>query len=365
MINNIKTYLQDPLLVRPDWTISVNRDKSALWLDKNENLDPFLSKAIQDVMREINPIALSSYPDFATLYKRLAEVVGVPSNYLALTAGSDGAIKATFEVFVSPGDVVIHTSPTFAMYTVYCRMFGAKASAVNYRVGPNGPLLTPLEILGAIKNNKPKLVCIPNPDSPTGSVLNEGDLRKIIETCREVNSVILIDEAYYPFSSQTCVPWVAEYKNLIVARTFAKAWGLAGLRIGYVVACPETIEYFHKVRPMYEVSTVAGEIVLAMLSNEDQMLQSVQRLKQGGRYFSDEMSFLGFKCIRGAGNFLHVSFGAAENLVHQALDGHVLYRKNFTDECLQGYSRFSFTTTEQFESIVRIIKKALTEGNKK
>src|SRR5262249_55964526 len=155
--------------------------------------------------------------------------------------------------------------PTFAMYPVYARMYGAATSTLDYQSSTRGPTLSLDAVISTIGEVRPKLVCLPNPDSPTGTVFESAALRRIVEAAGEVGALILVDEAYHPFCEITAASWVDEYEHLVVARTFAKAWGLAGLRIGYGVAAPACAKLLHKVRPMYEVNTLAVAVMERML----------------------------------------------------------------------------------------------------
>ena len=351
-----RTPLLNPDLVRPDSSKSVPRLSDRLWLDKNENLDPILLEFTAGILRNIDPSNLATYPEPAALYRKLAAWLDVAPDALILTPGSDGAIRLTFEAFVGEGDTVAHTLPTFAMYPVYCQMFGAQAEPVNYERGPRGPSLTSERILAHLSKVKPRLFCLPNPDSPTGTVLSLDELRAIVDLCARLDTIVLIDEAYHPFHDATCVPWTRESRHLVVARTFAKAWGLAGLRIGYAVGHPETIRYYHKLRPMYELGAFSIAFVERMLDHVDVMEASVQRINDGKRYFSGQMAALGFDVLPTHGNFQHVAFGAHAEAIHAALEGRVLYRKDFKDECLRGYTRFSMTTMEKIAPIVEAIR---------
>lgn len=351
-----RTAVASPELARPDWTKGVPRDTRLLWLDKNENTDPILAGITSRVLSDIDPSTIFTYPECTPLYNKLSNDLGVPANCLLLTHGSDGGIRSVYEAFINPGDVVVHTVPTFAMYAVYSQMYDANVFKLEYRDSENGPLLSLTEFIEAIKRVRPKLVCLPNPDSPTGTVFAPEELREIIEACGSVGALILIDEAYYPFYSETCLPWIEEYHHLAVTRTFAKAWGLAGLRIGYVAACPEMIQLLHKVRPMYEVNTIAVAVVEKMLDYKDEVLKSVERLNAAKSEFLETMRGLGLRTFNSEGNFMHVAFGKYASEVHSSLKNMVLYRQDFSQPCLKGYSRFTSTTKECFKPVIERIK---------
>lgn len=353
--------LLNPALQRPSALNSKPRDSDHLWLDKNENLDTVLEAVLHGVLLELPSQALTTYPEAGEIYRRLARWLGVEPDQLLLTPGSDGAIRLVFEAFVEQGDAVVHTSPTFAMYPVYSQMFGADTHALEYAKTDKGPYLDPQVILAALRDYKPKLLCLPNPDSPTGTVLKAEALREILTVCESTGTLLLLDEAYHPFYEWTAVPWTESSRNLVVARTFAKAWGAAGLRIGYAVAHPETIALLHKMRPMYEVNTVAVEFMSRMLDMSAEMMRSVARINEGKRYFQQEMQSLGFDVLPTAGNFMHVAFGLHGPAIHAALASKVYYRVAFDCRCLEGFSRFSMAPRPIMEQVAVIIRRTVFE----
>lgn len=351
--------LADPALVRPDRTRPEARDPNRLWLDKNENPDPALAAVVREAIASLPPEAHFAYPDLATLYRKLARHVGVGIESLMLAAGSDGAIRAVFETFVSPGETVVLTAPTFAMYPIYCRIFGARAVAVEYRVSNAGPTLPAEALIETIAREKPRLVCLPNPDSPTGTVFALAELERIVAAAGRAGAAMLLDEAYYPFHPETALPLIARHPHLIVARSTGKAWGMAGLRIGYAVADARVAAMMHKVRPMYEVGTFSAAVLERMLERHVDVTASVARLLAGKRAFLDAMEALGFRVLRGAGNFSHVAFGARAETIHAALADLAYYRKDFAEPCLKGFSRFSAATPEQMAPLIARIRSAV------
>lgn len=350
-----------PSLTRPDWTTGTPRDPRKLWLDKNENTDPALSVVVAEVMRGLPAEAYFTYPESALLYAKLANSLGVDPRNLVLAAGSDGVIRSVFAAFIGDGDRVLITKPTFAMYPVYCRMHGAAVTELEYEPSAQGPWLDPQRVIETIRAVRPKLVCIPNPDSPTGTVFAEDAFRAIVAAAADVEAVLLVDEAYYPFYDRSVVTWIKSAPHVIVARSTGKAWGCAGLRLGYAVASPEVAVLLHKVRPMYEANTIAIMGFERLLDHQADMLASVDRLQAGKAAFLDAMTVLGLRVLRGHGNFLHVAFAEHAAAVHAALDELVLYRKDFAEPCLKGFSRFSATTAELFQPVIARIQDVVGE----
>ena len=354
-----KASVADPSLIRPDWTKGEPRRADMLWLDKNENSDPALAKVVAEVLASLPPETLYTYPETAALYRKLADWTGLAPENLVLAAGSDGAIRAVFEAFVSPGDVVLHTDPTFAMYPVYCRMYGADAHALEYRARENGPELSASDFIEAIERLSPRLICLPNPDSPTGTVITPDGLSAIIDAAGNVGAVMLVDEAYHPFYGESVIGLTSDYPHLVVTRSTGKAWGMAGFRIGYSAAGTEMAAILHKVRPMYHTNTIAIAAFTAMLDHASDMEASVERLNAGKGHFLNRMSGLGFRTLNGHGSFLHVAFGQHAGAIHAALADVAYYRLGFSEPCLRGFSRFSSTTIDRFDRVADTIEKAI------
>lgn len=347
------------LVTRPDWTRS-QRPPARLNLDKNENTDPALLALIGRLSQEIPASSMVTYPDTSALYQRLGTFLSISPASLLLTAGSDGAIRSVFEAFVLPGDRVLFTDPSFAMYAVYAAMFGAEPITLAYRRSEQGPLLDLERLIELIGSSRPRLICLPNPDSPTGTVLPEAAMLRVAEAARDAGAVLLVDEAYYPFHPWTMLPWIGRFDNLVVARTFTKAWGLAGSRVGFAAACPRLAAILHKVRPMYEINGVGVALTERLLDHAGEVDRSVARLLEGKAGFVSDMTRLGFRTLPTAGNFLHVAFGDQAPAVHATLSGRVAYRVGFDADCLAGFSRFTITTRERFAEVTQLIESALS-----
>lgn len=355
-----KESYQDPTLTRPDWTKDISRNESLLWLDKNENLDPALAKKLQSLLQEMKPYSINTYPETAKIYKKLAVLDKLaPENFL-LTNGSDGSIRTVFDVFVKPGDKVLHSAPTFAMYAVYSKMFGAKVISFDYDASANGPVFDIEGFFQVIKNEKPKVVCLPNPDSPTGTVISPEKMNELIALTADLGCMLLVDEAYYYFYNNTVIDQVNRYPNLLVCRTFSKAWGAAGIRVGYLAGHPDVMKVLHKNRAMYEVGTFSSEFIYLLLDHEKEVLASVQRLTEGRDYFAAELKKMNFVTTISHGNFLHVNFADHREKIHAALKSVVLYRADFIGvKGLEGFSRFSLGTKEQMQTIINQIRSVL------
>ena len=352
----LKTKLKN--LYRPDWTIGYERDPKKFWLDKNENSDNKLFEISKKILKLINKRAIFSYPNLSPLYKKLSKNLKLSEKRILLTAGSDAGIKTIFEAFVDEHDVVVRTEPTFAMYSVYSKIFNVKEILIEYKKTNYGPQIQLEKLLNVISIKKPKLVCLPNPDSPTGHSFSPKEIEKILEKSKLTNTFVLIDEAYYPFYPHSSINFLKKYNNLIIIRTTSKAWGLAGLRIGYVISSKKIIQEIHKVRPMYEINSIGAEIFKEFLNKKKVVNKSVNRLLKGKLYFKKELKNLGFKTfLKEEGNFIHVNFGKYSRPILNKLNKRFYFRNHESHGSMKNFSRFTITTKKNFSIIIKIIKK--------
>lgn len=351
----VRASLANPELYRPNQYDSWPRQTNILGLDRGECIDPELTGIALNILRNLPAESVYCYPVPGPLYRRLARHLNVTEDRLLLTRGSDGAIKTVFETFIDPGDTVLFPDPTYQMYSVYAQIFGARTELVPYAMTAAGPVIEADALARRIVEYKPKLVGLPNPDNPTGFAFSADQMRQIIEAAGEADALILVDEAYYPFHDVTVLPWIEKYGHLIVARTFSKAWGLAGLRLGYTAATPKLTVALHKTRNMVEADGVSMALAERLLDHETDVRDSIERLKAGRAYFADQMNALGFHAIETAGNFIHVDFKELRSDVEQALSNVARYRV-FADTCLRDYLRFTTTTIDLFSSVIDTIR---------
>ena len=145
-------------LNRPSWISQDHRSLDRLWLDKNECADPEMNGVVVQSLSKISGETVFSYPDLDILYQKVAIFANVSPENILLTSGSDGAIRACFELCIASGDKVILTRPTFAMYGIYSKIYGAEVTWVDYEASENGPVLTVDKFISTIEKIKPKIL---------------------------------------------------------------------------------------------------------------------------------------------------------------------------------------------------------------
>ncbi len=336
-----------------------------LRLDKNENIIGFEKGFIAILRQEITSDFLTSYPEVNPLYQKIARWTGCKPENIYLTAGSDAAIKSVFEVFVEPEDIVALVSPTYAMYYVYAKMFQADIIEIPYH---EGLALPPGDILNTITTQKPKLLCIANPNSPTGTILSQNDLTNIISTAKEQNTIVLIDEAYYLFYPNTCISLIDDYPNLVVTRTFSKALGLASARLGFAAAQSETAQYLMKVRPMYESNSYAVRCAELVLDNMHLIEQNLEVFRKGKACLEKELDRLKIPHFQSYANFVLIDVGSYEESIRIGTTMYkqkILIGSGFKDNLLQNFIRVTVGSEAQMKYFIEKLGATLRSSQSK
>lgn len=321
--------------------------------DKNENMSAWDKKSLACIYDSIKPEEFSMYPEPACLHKKLAKYLGVKEDQVLLTNGSDGGIKSAFEILVEPGDSVAILDPTYAMYDIYIKMFGAKKISIGF---DEDFRIDRKKLLGVIFR-KPRLIALANPNSPTGTVLEPDFLIELIRKAKQQGIAVLIDEAYFHFYPHTVIREVENFSNLIVLRTFSKALGAASIRLGYVVANPDIIEAFFKVRPMYEAHTFALKIAEYILDHPRRIMDYIRQESEGKKYITEGIRKMGLNVFSGAANFVLVKVGRRRKQIYYYLKSKgVLVYLPFENTFLRDYFRITTGPKEKMEIILDKLK---------
>lgn len=212
-------------------------------------------------------VAMERYPEPEELLAGLSAYTGFPEDMILLGAGMDGVMDTLTRIFLEPGDTTFIPTPTFSYYEILTIMAAARPI-----FSPRGPQH---ELAEAVPE-KAKMAFLCSPNNPTGNVLSEKELRAILES---TDAIVFLDEAYVEFSERSLVHLVREYDNLIVGRTLSKAFGLAGMRLGYALAPSWIAEQYRRAAPpFYGISSASAAAGAAALSDLPFMRRSVERI---------------------------------------------------------------------------------------
>ena len=228
-------------------------------------------------IKEIKSFDLRTYPDTHLIYEQVAKWLKVKNDQIIIHEGADGGLLRVFDVFISGGDKVVTCSPSFNV-SVYCKMFGAKHYPLKLKVDSYNYFE---ELCKKIKKVRPKLIAIANPNQPIEVMLTLKQINAVCKLAEKIGSLVIIDEAYYHFNNVTAQPLINKFKNLIVVRTFSKAFGLAGMRIGYTISNKKIIGLMLSIKPIYEINAFNMKLVRLLIKNIKVMKDYVQEVHKG------------------------------------------------------------------------------------
>lgn len=299
------------------------------------------------------------YPDGSAFYltRELASRLGLTPANIILGNGSNEIIEFAAHAFLNAGDNVVVSQYAFIAYKIIATLFNAETievSGPNYGQDLNGMLeaITP----------RTRLVFIPNPNNPTGTLVSQPDIDRFMERVPD-GVVTVFDEAYYEFldSPPDTLRYVRENRNVIVLRTFSKIHGLAGLRVGYGIAAPAMIEILQKTREPFNVNSIGQVGALAALGDQEHQRKTKETVDAGRTYLANEFARLKLEFVPGAANFLMVKVGDGSRIFQEMLRRKVIVRP-LVGYGLKEWVRISVGTMEQNEKCIFALSESLTKS---
>ncbi|PAV11975.1 histidinol-phosphate aminotransferase [Methanosarcina spelaei] len=328
---------------------------SIIKLGSNENPLGPSPKAIQALVNVASYANIYPSADAIELREALSKYTGFPvSNLIASGPGMDGLLDGVCRLVIERGDEVIIPTPTFAYYELPARACGGKPVFVRRKQDFS---IDPEKILEAA-SGRTKIIFLCSPNNPSGNLLPENDLRKILETTR---ALVFVDEAYVEFADRNLAGLVREYDNLVVGRTFSKVFGLAGLRLGYGIM-PEWLakEYIRAATP-FSVSLPALKAGVAALSDTEHRKKSIDLARKGREYLKEKIPF---KVYPSQANFVLVDVAPlkAKAVTQNLMKKGIIVRScdSFRDAG-DSFIRVTVGTPEQNEIIVRAFEAVKNE----
>lgn len=309
----------------------------ALRLDMNENPGGLPFAFVEEVKRKLTPEYLSTYPEKDRLVNLIAEHNNIQPNSVTVTNGSDEAMGLAFRCFGKPASNLVTVAPTFEMYGVYAGMNGLEHKTVDYK---DDFTLDVKALIDAIDSST-SMVVILNPNSPIGVVYSEAEARAIIKKARAVGAVVLIDEAYHYFYKRTFIPFITEYDNVLVLRTFSKICSIAGLRIGYALGNPELIDVLERAESTFNVNSVGVLFAEEILKNPRIIEEQRIAEEDGRKWLTKTLTASGYKALSLEGNFVLFKPSMPSGDVVAALKERNIWTRDYSRGILAGYLRVS------------------------
>jgi histidinol-phosphate aminotransferase len=331
--------------------------RDALRLDFNENTLA-CSPKVREVLGSISAGSLTRYPERAPVEAIVASHVGVLAEQLALTNGVDEAIHVLFETFLEADDELLLPVPTYTMYEVYASATDARVVAVQAA----DDLVFPFERLIAAITSRTKIIAVANPNSPSGSVATRDQLMELAQ--RAPQAVLLVDEAYYHFHGETVMDLVGTLPNLLVARTFSKAYGLAGLRLGLLAGPAGLMRWIRRVLSPYSVNSIALACLPPALDDHAYIDWYVSEVLSGRSDFEAALDKVGLRRWSSRANFVLIDIGQQHReFVRLMRAAGVLVRDRSNDPGCEGRVRITIGTREQMKQAITALNETVSSLN--
>lgn len=337
-----------------DLTLYYNPDVrgSPLRMDTNTNPlgeNPACKEALEDCL----DMDLGQYPNTYgdDLRRELAKFYGVHMDNVVVGNGSDEILDIIFKTWMEPGGNVVMAYPAYSLHGWFAQINGGGAVQVDLKSDYQ------LDVDGLL-NAKGNLVIICTPNNPTSNTFHKDDIVRLIEGS---DRPVVVDEAYGEFAGESFIPLVDKYPNLIVTRTFSKAYALAGMRVGYSIANKELTLAMQKVKVPYSLNKVAEHVAIKAIQNQDFVRRTVEVVNRERKYLENGLTELGFHVFPSEANF--ILFRCPKDsgeLVKRLGAKHVLIRDFGTKRMLENCARTTIGTRDQndflLEKMTEVVK---------
>ena len=347
---NVHLPVRKAILNRRTYEAPAEGRSDKLRLDFNENTSG-CSPAVRRALAKLTTKQLAMYPEYQAPTRRIARYLGVGREELLLTNGGDDALRVFFDAFVDSSSSVLICEPTFPMYRYYAEIYGARIAVLRHGC----EMEFPLEGVIAALRKKPRVLFIANPNNPTGTLLQEEALRRIVKAA--THTAVVMDEAYAEFSDFSAMPWIRKYPHLFVAKTFSKVAGLAALRLGAVIACKDSLALVRRAMPPFPVNLAALVAAEAALNDRATMRRYVNGVKRLRAWFAEELEKLGVKTYPSAGNFLLANFGPSGPPLFQNLEKQGILLRDRSKDIGPGFVRITIGTQSEMRRLLKSIRK--------
>jgi len=348
---NIKDLVRSNIINLKPYTSARNMYDRGILLDANEN-------SFGSTFTGINGLQLNRYPD--PRQKDLKNITGkfysIPEENLFFGVGSDEIIDLLIRIFCEPNkDKVIIPEPTYGMYKVACDINNVETIHVLL----NDNFQIDFDSIKEKYSDNVKIIFLCSPNNPTGNLLNKSDINSL---CKEFKSIIIVDEAYIDFAGNSSViNEIKNYPNLVVLRTFSKAWGLAAIRLGFCCANPEITNILLKVKAPYNINSLTRYVVEKAIENcaqRDQYIKSILRERE--RLKNQLESLKGIeKVFESDANFLLIKCSEPKEVQQKLAEKGIIIRDRSGQPKLEGCLRISIGTEKENDLLWSEIKKIL------
>lgn len=331
--------------------LSERLESPVLKLDCNEATYPPSPLVKKRLIEFIEGQPLNWYPDTQAqdLRRALTRYVGYSPECIATFNGCDHALETLCQAYVEKGDEVVIFSPTYDNF----RVFAENAGGVIVPIFAKSPFETNVEGLKEVLSPKAKIVYLANPTNPTGVTYSKNEIQFILETSS--SSLVIVDEAYFEFWGETSLPLIKNYPNLVVTRSFSKAFGLAALRCGYIVSDPRNIDAINKIRNGKSINALAQVAAEAALEDLSYIQTQIQKIRESKSWLLRELQEMGIFAIDTPANFVLIQASSPEAVEKALQSENVLVRNRSQITQLEGFLRVTVGMKAEMEQLLGVL----------
>jgi len=329
--------------------------RTGLRLDFNESTVG-CSPRVMARLRSLDSELLARYPEREPVENEVANFLGLDQAQVLLTNGVDEAIHLLCATYLDPGDDALIVVPTFAMYAIFAQAEGARV--VEVRAGDN--FTFPSKDLLAQLSLRTRLIAVANPNNPTGAAAAGNVLIQIAQEAPR--AAVLVDEAYFEFHGETLIDHTRQMQNLFVTRTFSKAYGLAGLRIGILAGEARQMAMVRRVASPYNVNAAALAVLPEALQDQEYVGRYVAQVRSNREKLQQELGNLGLHYWPSHANFVLVRVGSAHTEFARAFRDHgILVRDRHTDPGCEGCVRLTVGSDEPTQTLIGALRNVVEQ----
>lgn len=330
--------------------------RSGLRLDFNENTGGCSPRVIER-LRQLQPEQLACYPEREPVEREVASFLGLQPEQVLLTNGVDEAIHLICEAYLEPDDGALIVVPTFAMYEICAAATGAQVIPIPADKDFRFPTS---KVLAHATAPKARLIAIANPNNPTGAAVSAEDLLLIARSAPQ--AAVLVDEAYFEFHGESLVEHVGQVQNLFIARTFSKAYGMAGFRAGVLAGAAAQIQNLRRACSPYNVNGIALACLPAALTDQDYVRQYVAEVRSSRDRLQEEFRALEIPFWPSQANFVLVRIGSSHaDFVRVMKARGILVRERSFDWGCEGCVRITAGRQAHTDRLLAAVREVLKE----
>ncbi len=337
----------------------VNEEKHSIKMDDNSSPYNMPAKVKNELLKKFKNLKFNRYPEpyHNNLLRLAAELCKVKTSNISFGNGSDEIIEYLLQMFInhSNNDKVLIVTPSFVMYEIVPKIMGIEVIKIPLIETAETWELDVKAIAENIKNVK--LIFLATPNNPTGNIFKKN---KIMDIIKLQKCIVAVDEAYFDYASETFIPQIKRFENLIVMRTFSKGFGLAGGRLGFLISNSKIIDCYNKTRLPYNVNSLSALAAETALENFSIIKKNIDELCGGRKFLYDSLKkFKNLNVYKSDSNFILVRSTLAENIYKNLLTKFGILVKLFKDKPLDNCLRITVGSPSENKALLSALQKII------